>query len=349
MRTVAVALVAALAVLAGALPASAKTEFNGIHAHRGGPLLDGAAAQPENSLEAFRNAHAIGADVIELDVKLTADNVAVVMHDAELDRTTNCDGQVRLKSAADLAANCRIDTIGTGGKLVPAPGPGVAVPPLADVLAWARGERTLLNLEIKNQPGDPDFDPTPLFAQAVLGTIDASGIDKRRVLVQSFWPPNLDEAKPRGYPTSLLLLQQVTNEQGIGVAADRDYDVVSPGWPPAMDRKAFVDTARERGLATVPYTIDDRAEIVRAFDVGVDAVITNDPRLGLRVRYGEMCRSAKAAEERLLRKYRRRSAAYRREPRGSRKRRLRKLALSARGQYISAKRNRQAVCSKAGE
>jgi glycerophosphoryl diester phosphodiesterase len=312
-------------------------------------LTNGVATQPENSLEAFRNAHELGVDVIELDVKLTSDNVAVVMHDATLDRTTNCDGPVRLRSAAELAAACRIDTLGTDDKLVPATGPGVAIPTLADVLAWARAEGVRLNLEIKNQPSDPDFDPTPLFAQTVLGAVDSSGIDKQRVLIQSFWPPNLDEAKPRGYPTSLLLLEQTSGEQGIDLAGDRGYAVVSPAWPTAMEPKAFVEAARERGLATVPYTIDDRAQIGRAFDAGVDAVITNDPKVGLQVRYGEMCRSAKRAEERLQRKYRRRSAAYHRETDRRRKRRLRSLALSARREYSSARRSRQAVCARAGE
>ena len=343
-----IAAVMAAGVLAAAGPALAKTEFAGIQAHRGGPLTDGAASHPENSLEAFRNAHAIGADVVELDVKLTLDGVPVVMHDANLDRTTNCNGPVRARTSADLAATCRIDTIGTASKIAPAMGPGVAIPPLADVLAWARAERVLLNLEIKNQPGDGDFDTTPLFAQTVMNAVDASGIDKRRVLIQSFWPPNLDEAKARGYQTSLLLLQQLSNKQGIDAARDRGYNIVSPGWPTAMDPREFVEAAHAAGKPVVPYTIDERAQIDRAFGVGSDAVITNDPKLGLRVRYGPMCRSARATEERLRRKYRRRYKAYSRETDRRRKRVLRRKALSARRAYNSERRGRRAVCAKAG-
>jgi glycerophosphoryl diester phosphodiesterase len=338
----------ALALIATA-PAAAKTEFAGIHAHRGGPLTDGAATHPENSLEAFRNAHAIGADVIELDTKLTADGVPVVMHDGTLDRTTNCSGPVRARTAADLAASCRIDTIGTEDKIAPASGPGVAIPPLADVLAWARAERVLLNLEIKNQPGDPDFDTTPLFAQTVLNAIDGSGIDKNQVLIQSFWPPNLDQAKARGYQTSMLLLAQASNQQGIDFTRMGGYTIVSPAWPMGDDPKQFVEAAHEAGKPVVPYTIDERAEIDRAFDAGVDGVITNDTRRGLRVRYGPMCRSAKSAEERLRRKYRRRWKAYGRETDRRRKRELRAKALSARRQYNGARASRKAICAKAGE
>src|SRR6185503_6389493 len=53
-------------------------------AHRGGANL-----RPENTLAAFSNAVAIGADVLELDVQHTADNVVVVIHDATVDRTTD--------------------------------------------------------------------------------------------------------------------------------------------------------------------------------------------------------------------------------------------------------------------
>lgn len=338
---------AALA-LAAAAPASAKTLFHGIHAHRGGSLTKGQATQPENSLEAFRAAHALGADVVELDVKLTSDNVPVVLHDASLDRTTNCDGQVRQRTAADLAAGCRIDTIGTGDKIAAASGPGVAVPPLADVLAWAKSERVLLNLEIKNQPPDADYDPLPGFAQTVLSAIEASGIDKSRVLIQSFWPANLDEARARGFETSFLMLQQGANQQAIELARDRGYDVVSPGWPTAIDPKQFVEAAHAAGKPVVPYTIDTGGEITRALEAGVDGVITNDTALGLRTLYGGVCDALIAREQRLAKKYAARVKRYRAARTAAGKRRLRPGVLSARKAYTRAKRHRADACAKAG-
>src|SRR3954471_9493687 len=214
MRLRHLAVLGALALsLTAAAPATAKTPFAGIHAHRGGPIENGTEVQPENSLEAFKNGHDnIHADVIELDAKLTADNVPVIMHDATLDRTTNCTGQVRQKTAADLAASCRIDTLGTEALLKSAPGTGVPIPPLAEVLAWAKRDKVKLHLEIKNQPTDPDFDATPAFAQTVLGAVTASGIPKADVLIQSFWAPNLDQAKAAGFQTTLLLLKQTANQ-----------------------------------------------------------------------------------------------------------------------------------------
>jgi glycerophosphoryl diester phosphodiesterase len=339
---------AAALVCAAPGVADAKTVFAGVHAHRGGANTGAVAAHPENSLEGFQASHKLGADVIEMDAKLTADNVPVIMHDATLDRTTNCAGQVRQRTAADLAANCRIDTLGTEALIKGAPGAGVAIPTLADVLAWARADKVKLHLEIKNQPTDPDYDSTPGFAQTVLNAVTASGIDKRTVLIQSFWPPNLDQAKAAGYPTTLLLLQQGSTQQGIDLAKQNGYTVVSPGWPTAGEPEEFVLSAHRAGLAVIPYTIDEEKEIARAFTVGVDGVITNDPKLGLQVRYGELCDKALGREQRLSKTYRKRLAAYRRAKSSARKRKLRKSALSARRALNRAKRNRKATCAKAG-
>jgi len=343
-----IAIGTALLVLALPSSATAKTVFAGIHAHRGGPNTGGAATYPEASVQAFQESHKLGADVIELDAKLTSDNVPVIMHDATLDRTTNCTGQVRQRTAADLAANCRIDTLGTELLIKPSTGSGVAIPTLADVLAWAKKDKVKLHLEIKNQPTDPDFDATPGFADTVLNAVTASGIDKRTVLIQSFWPPNLDQAKAAGFPTTLLLLIKGSNQQGIDLAKQNGYTVVSPAWPTAEDPEDFIKQAHAAGKPVIPYTIDTEGEIARAFNVGVDGVITNDTRLGLRVRYGVFCDQGRAVEKRLSRTYKKRLAAYRRERYASRKRKLRKSALSARRALTRAKRGRKATCARAG-
>ena len=336
-----IALGALALALTAAAPAAAKSPFAGIHAHRGGTLFNGTATLPENSFEAFfETRRNVRPEVTEFDVKLTADNVPVIMHDATLDRTTNCEGQVRQRTAADLAANCRIDTIGTDSKLAPS-SRLVNIPTLADVLVWAKENKAKLHLEIKNQPTDPDYDATPGFAQTVLNTVEQSGIDKRTVLIQSFWPPNLDQAKARGFPTTLLLLRQGSNQQGIDLAKQNGYTVVSPGWPTAMDPKEFVDAAHAAGKPVIPYTIDDAPNIRRAFDVGVDGVITNDPALGTQVMYEKLCADARRVEKRLKRVYSKRKASYRRSPTPARRRAM----LSARKRYIRAVRTRKNTCA----
>src|SRR5438876_11696831 len=66
-------------------------------AHRGGARL-----WPENSLRAFRESLALGADLVELDVHLTADGALAVIHDATLRRTTDRLGRVGAGTAAEL-------------------------------------------------------------------------------------------------------------------------------------------------------------------------------------------------------------------------------------------------------
>lgn len=100
MRAKTFALGKLLAVLSGVLlGACADDEPIVIVAHRGANR-----EALENSLEAFTIAHERGADGVEFDVQLTADDRVVVLHDLELDRTTVCTGSVRERTLAELAA-----------------------------------------------------------------------------------------------------------------------------------------------------------------------------------------------------------------------------------------------------
>ena len=148
-------------------------------------------------MPAFRAAARRGF-VLEVDVKLTKDRVPIVIHDATLDRTTPCAGQVSARTYADIHANCPSDIVGTDGNFVQL-GPNdrrrAPLPRLSDFLAFARDAGARINLEIKNIPSDPDFDNTPAYATTVIDAIKASGFPPSRLIIQSFWFPNLDLAK----------------------------------------------------------------------------------------------------------------------------------------------------------
>ena len=68
-----------------------------ISAHRGN-----ASSAPENTLAAFKNALQAGTHVIEVDVRTTNDGVLMIMHDANLERTTNGKGAFKLYDAVFL-------------------------------------------------------------------------------------------------------------------------------------------------------------------------------------------------------------------------------------------------------
>ena len=116
-----------------------------------------------------------------------------------------------------------------------------------------------VNLEIKNVPSDPDFDSTPAYANSVMDAVLASRIPRAQLMIQSFIPANLDVARQRmpGVATSLLSLQAL-NELFLQVAADKDYDIISPEWPVSAD---YVSRAHGIGLDVAPFTLDAAADV----------------------------------------------------------------------------------------
>ena len=103
-----------------------------IIAHRGA-----SAYAPENTLPAFELAVEQGADAFELDVRLTRDGAAVVLHDATLERTTSLTGPVRAHTLAELrGADAGRWFSADRGRTLPFRGTGVRIPTLAEVL-WS--------------------------------------------------------------------------------------------------------------------------------------------------------------------------------------------------------------------
>lgn len=98
---------------------------------------------PENTMLAFEKAVAAGADMIELDVRLSRDGRLVVIHDERIDRTADGTGVVADLTLDELkrhSYSCRMAEFGF-----------VEIPTLEEVIEWA-GERVMLNIEIKNRP-----------------------------------------------------------------------------------------------------------------------------------------------------------------------------------------------------
>ena len=106
-------------------------------AHRGGRGL-----WPENTLHAFRNAHARGADVLEMDLRRTADGEIVVLHDATVERTTDGSGPVE---GLTVGALQRLDAghrwTADAGRTFPFRGRGITVPTLREVFVALPGAR----------------------------------------------------------------------------------------------------------------------------------------------------------------------------------------------------------------
>jgi glycerophosphoryl diester phosphodiesterase len=283
-RATLIAAVIAAGATASAAAAQAAAAQPQIHAHRGGTVSNGKPTFAEETLTAYRSAAANGF-VLEVDAKLTKDGVPVAIHDATLDRTTTCTGEVRSFSLAALRA-CRPDVLGSPGSGLPtrhvsSTGP---IPTIAEVLELARLTGAKVNLEIKNVPTDPDYDTTPAYANRVMDVVIAAGLRRSQLLIQSFIPANLDVAKRRMPRVSTSLLALIASTDAIKLARDNGYSWISPQWPVTP---AFVREAHRLDRLVAPYTLNERAQVKAAGRARVDALITDDPlmaagALGLR-------------------------------------------------------------------
>jgi glycerophosphoryl diester phosphodiesterase len=265
-----------LALVASAAQARPHIGIPYIQAHRGGSIVNGVPTYPENTMPAFRHSAAEGF-VLELDAKLTKDAVPVVFHDASLDRVTDCKGRIDSRPLVELRS-CRVDILGTEGdsvKLGRNDPRRTRIPSLKRVMALLRRTGATASIEIKNIPTDPDFDPTDAFATRVSKAIAASRVPQSQLIIQSFWPPNLDVAYQvlPDAELSLLTIAQL-NDGGPAYAQSHGYEWVSPQWPV---NPGYVEEAHSRGRQIVPFTLDAPRKLRAAADAGVDALITNDP------------------------------------------------------------------------
>ena len=240
-----------------------------IVAHRGAP-----STHPENTLPSFEAAIGHGAKVVELDVRVSADGVPVVMHDPTVDRTTDGSGAVCELTSAELS---RLDA-GTVDQ--PA-----SVPTLAEVLDLVSG-RAAVALEIKNLPGEPDYDPAREAAvEAAHRALSRTGF-RGAVLVIAFNPSSIDASRAIApeVPTGFLTTQIVDPREALAYAVTAGHALVLPGTR-ALEPvgEPFVDEAHAAGLRVGTWTADEPDQVARLLAWGVDAVASNDPAMALGV------------------------------------------------------------------
>lgn len=216
--------------------------------HRGAPV-----AAPENTPVSFQAAADAGASWVELDVRLTSDGSLVVHHDPRL-----ADGAaVNERTAEDLAA------VGVWAfvAVLAAMPPGIGV-----------------NVEIKNIPGEPDFDEEERAAALVVEAL-GDRLDERPWMTSSFNPATvawLAEALPR-VPSGLVHFETAAVADTIDIARAHSARALCPrDGAPGLDADGLA-AAHEAGLAVMVWTVDDPDVAERLAADGVDALCTNDP------------------------------------------------------------------------
>jgi glycerophosphoryl diester phosphodiesterase len=224
-------------------------------AHRGA-----SAEYPENTIEAFEAAIEAGADAVEFDVRMTADGHAVVMHDPDVSRTTDGAGLVCEMTLEEIR---RLD-----------------VPTLEEALRCLSG-RAAADIEIKNLPDEPGYSPDAEPAvEATLSALDETGFSSP-VIVSSFNPRSIAHSRVLrpDVPTGLLTWFDVDADEALARARGQGHPWVLPFVTKVLEAgDDFGDRVHDGGALLGVWIADDPQTARRLFELGADAVATNDPR-----------------------------------------------------------------------
>jgi glycerophosphoryl diester phosphodiesterase len=219
-------------------------------AHRGA-----SAETPENTLAAFRRALALGADGIELDVRVTRDGEAVVFHDATLTRLAGRRGRLARLLFRELR-EVRIQ--------------GEPIPTLAEVLALAR-RRAVVQIEIKRGVAVAPVVRALHRARAdtgvVLASFDAAIVADSRRLAPRIPRMLITGGGGRGWAETLVPVLAALGALGVSV----DHR--------AIRSPAFVTALHRCGLCVWCWTVNDTRAMLRLASWGVDAILSDNPAL----------------------------------------------------------------------
>ena len=206
-------------------------------------------------MAAFRGAREMGADMVELDVRRTADGQLAIHHDAHLpDGRAVCD-----VASADLPSD---------------------IPSLAEAIeaCGAIG----VNIEVKSSARDPDFDPSRSVAADVAAIVGSRGLYDR-IVVSSFDVGSISRVREVDAGVATAWLTMVVPDTAAVVASlvDAGHRALHPH-DPIVDA-ALVDACHAAGIEVNVWTVDDPARMAELVALGVDGICTNVPDVALRV------------------------------------------------------------------
>ncbi|MFI7581706.1 glycerophosphodiester phosphodiesterase [Kocuria kalidii] len=253
--------------------ATVPTGWPATFAHRGG-----AEVAPENTLEAFRAAEALGDVVLELDVQASADGTAVLMHDLTVDRTTDGTGAVALLSTADLRHLDAGHAFTRDGETFPWRGRGVHVPTLAEVYEAFPDRRVAIELK-GNRPD----------AEAIVWrTIRAAGAEGRTLVATNRTASirRFRQVSGGTVPTAAAVTEFAAFRLLCLLGRHGHHALPFQGLQPPdtllglrILTPELVRSAQQAGLRVDVWTIDREEDMRRLLAWGVDGVMTDRPDL----------------------------------------------------------------------
>lgn len=231
-------------------------------AHRGASFY-----APENTFPAFQKAVEMNADMIELDVTLTRENIPVVFHDRKLHRTTNGKGEIGNyfeRELKELDAGLWFDPEYSE----------IRIPSLEDVLKWASGT-IALNIEIKKEAVMPErkngiteliyelVTEYEMSEQVVISSFSEEALKRFRVLSPAVATAYLINPYALGTPKVYDLMKKM-NACGLNMT-------------PRQMRNRLMRVVKKNCVPVWVYTVDDELEMNRTIKKGATGIFTNRP------------------------------------------------------------------------
>lgn len=229
---------------------------------------------PENTLAAFELAVEEGADMIEIDVHLTADNEVIVFHDEELGRTTNGTGKVHEHTLAQIK---ELDA----GSWFSDKYIGEKVPTLRETIDSIHGKLHCL-IDIKSK-GHEFYEG---FAERIVDIIDEKGA-KDWCIIQSYEQDYLEAAYSRDSTVQMKKLLLGEDESPLfsfyvntkSFMTNRNkhhfYETLNPHYTSLSQRRIFRLHAKQYKVYT--YVVNEREDMIKMLNMGVDGIITDFP------------------------------------------------------------------------
>lgn len=243
------------------LPPQVPAQRTQVMAHRGASRV-----ARENTIEAFREAGRQGADGVELDVRRTLDDVLVVHHDPRVD-----DGRaIRETAASDLPAH---------------------IPTIEAALDACAG--MWVNLEIKNDETEPDFDPSDWVIDETMAMLERRG-EPHRWLMSSFRLETMDRSREIAPHIRTAWLTGINPDDVVEILLAHGHGALHP-WVNLLSRDV-VDRCHAAGLLVNTWTCDDPARMRELVQWGIDGICTNVPDVALAVIAEEASLNAPVAQ-----------------------------------------------------
>jgi glycerophosphoryl diester phosphodiesterase len=237
-----------------------------VFAHRGFSFI-----APENTIPAFKKAFELGADGIELDVQLSADGEVMVIHDTNLERTSNGVGKV---SDHTLSSLKKLDA----GSWFSKEYKGVSIPTLGEVFSLI-SKNIVINVELKSNP-DQVID----LPAKVTSLIKELG-NQERVLISSFKIEMIKEIQQLLPEVKIGLLAQPsilgfkTRNQ---IAKTLPHDALHPFFRDVSSR--MIKRYNKTGKRIHAYTVNKEEHMRKLFEMGVHGIFTDHPDIAMRIR-----------------------------------------------------------------